>query len=76
MGEDSVVTMVVRLLNSPGTAESSGWTKKSIESMLGLFDDIRAGTNSDSMMGDTIKPILGRPGISFRQFAEDYASII
>jgi len=56
--------------------ESAGWTKKSIESMLGLFDDIRAGINSDRMMGDTIKPILGRPGISFRQFAEDYASII
>jgi uncharacterized protein YbjT (DUF2867 family) len=56
--------------------ESSGWTRQSIESMLGLFDDIRAGTNSDSIMGDTIKPILGRPGISFQQFAEDYASRI
>ena len=56
--------------------ESSGWTKSAIESMLGLFDDIRAGTNSDSMLGDTIKPILGRPGIRFRQFAEDYASRI
>ena len=56
--------------------ESSGWTKKSIDSMLGLFDDIRAGTNSDSMVGDTIKPILGRPGIRFRQFAKDYASRI
>ena len=56
--------------------ESSGWTEKSIDSMLGLFDDIRAGTNSDSKMGDTIKPILGRPGIRLQQFAQDYASRI
>jgi uncharacterized protein YbjT (DUF2867 family) len=56
--------------------ETDGWGEKSIHSMLGLFDDIRAGTNSDSRVGDTIKPILGRPGIRFRQFAKDYTSRI
>lgn len=56
--------------------ESSGWAKNSIDTMLGLFANIRAGTSSDSMVGNTIMPILGRPGIRFRQFAEDYASRI
>ncbi|MFC1680805.1 SDR family oxidoreductase [Pseudomonadota bacterium] len=56
--------------------ESAGWAIQSIDSMLGLFADIRAGTNSDSTVGDTILPILGRPAIRFRQFAEDYATRI
>ena len=44
--------------------------------MLGLFADVRAGINSDTNISDTVKPLLGRQGIKFRQFATDYASKI
>lgn len=56
--------------------ESFEWDRASIESMLGLFADIRAGINNDSDIGDTVEPLLGRPGIGFRQFALDYATKI
>lgn len=56
--------------------ESFEWDAASIESMLGLFADVRAGINSDSNISDTVEPLLGRPGIKFRQFAIDYASKI
>jgi len=56
--------------------ESFEWDTASIESMLGLFADVRAGINSDTNISDTVKPLLGRQGIKFRQFATDYASKI
>jgi len=56
--------------------ESDGWTKDDIDSMLGLFADIRAGRNSDINVEDTVKSVLGRAGIKFNQFASDYASSI
>ena len=56
--------------------ENDGWIKDDIDSMLGLFADIRAGHNSDANMQDTVKPVLGRAGIKFKQFAIDYASSI
>ena len=59
-----------------GELESAGWDQPSIESMLGLFDDIRAGRNSDRDVADSVDPILGRPGIRFAQYARDYADVI
>jgi len=56
--------------------ESFEWDAASIESMLGLFADVRAGINSDSNISDMLEPLLRRPGIKFRQFAIDYASKI
>lgn len=56
--------------------EAADWDQPSIDSMLGLFDELRAGINSDSDAADTVQPILGRPGIRFSQYARDYASQI
>jgi len=54
--------------------EAADWEQPSIDSMLGLFEEIRAGGNSDRDVDDTIQPILGRPGIRFSQYARDYAT--
>lgn len=56
--------------------EAAEWDRESIDSMLGLFADVRAGVNSDADIDDSVRPLLGRPGIHFRQFAEDFASRI
>jgi uncharacterized protein YbjT (DUF2867 family) len=56
--------------------ENDGWIKDDIDSMLGLFADIRAGHNWDANVQDTVKPVLGRAGIKFNKFASDYASSI
>jgi uncharacterized protein YbjT (DUF2867 family) len=56
--------------------ETAGWDKFSIDSMLGLFADVRAGKNSDTNVPDTVEDVLGRPGIRFNQYAKDYASSI
>jgi uncharacterized protein YbjT (DUF2867 family) len=56
--------------------DSDGWIKDDIDTVLGLFADVRAGHNSDINVEDTIKPVLGRAGIKFKQFASDYASSI
>ena len=53
--------------------ESAGWEKPSIDSMLGLFEDLRAGRNHDSDVADSVMELLGRPGIRFAQYARDYA---
>ena len=56
--------------------EADGWIEDDIDTMLGLFADIKAGRNSDINVEDTVQPVLGRPGIRFNQFARDYASRI
>ncbi|MCP4982592.1 MAG: SDR family oxidoreductase [Gammaproteobacteria bacterium] len=54
--------------------QAAEWDKPSIDSMLGLFSAVRAGTNSDTDVTDTVEALLGRPGIRFRQYAEDFAA--
>lgn len=49
------------------------WDRPSIDSMLGLFDDVRAGRNRDRAVADSVREILGRPGIRFSKYARDYA---
>ena len=56
--------------------EDDGWDQDTVDSMLGIFDEAKAGTNSDRNVPDTVLEFLGRPGIRFRQYAEDYASVI
>lgn len=54
--------------------EAAEWDQPSIETMLGLFQDVRAGSNSDSDVADSLQSLLGRPGIRFREYARDYAA--
>ena len=54
--------------------EAAGWSADAIETMLGLFAEIRAGRNDDRDATDTLQPLLGRPGIRFREYARDFAS--
>ncbi len=61
---------------SPETYEqekaAQGWPRTSIDTMLALFADIRAGTVS--VVTDTVSGVTGRAPLSFREFARDYAS--
>ena len=54
--------------------EAAEWDKGSIDSLIGLFAEIRAGQNTDTNVADTVIDVLGRPGIRFSQYARDYAS--
>jgi uncharacterized protein YbjT (DUF2867 family) len=56
--------------------ETADWDKPSIESMLGLFEEVRAVRNSDFDVTDSVEEVLGRPGILFAQYARDYAGVI
>jgi len=53
--------------------ESAGYLKDGIDTLQGLFLDVRKGINSDTNVSDTVKDVLGHAGIKFRQFAQDYA---
>jgi uncharacterized protein YbjT (DUF2867 family) len=55
---------------------SDGYLKDDIDTLQGLLSDVRRGINSDTNVTDTVKEVLGRPGITFKQFAQDYASSI
>jgi len=55
---------------------SDGYLKDDIDTLQGLLSDVRKGINSDTNVTDTVKEVLGRPGITFKQFAQDYASSI
>ena len=56
--------------------ETNGWDLASVDSMLGLFDAIRAGVNLNRAVEDTQPALLGRPGIRFAQYARDRAHLI
>jgi uncharacterized protein YbjT (DUF2867 family) len=53
---------------------AAGWPAESLDTMLELFDSIRAETNYDRNASDTILPILNRPAITFREFAREWAA--
>jgi len=55
---------------------SDGYLKDDIDTLQGLLSDVRKGINSDTNVTDTVEEVLGRPGITFKQFAQDYASSI
>ncbi len=55
---------------------SSGYLKDGIDTLQGLFLDVRKGINSDTNVSDTVKDVLGDAGIKFRKFAQDYATKI
>ncbi len=61
---------------SPKTYEqekvSQGWSRASIDTMLALFADVRAGI--DSVVTDTVESVTGRAPLSFQKFARDHAS--
>ncbi len=65
---------------SPKTYEqdkvSKGWPRTSIDSLLALFAEIRAGTNDDSTLTDTVESVTGRAPFRFEEFARDYAPTI
>jgi uncharacterized protein YbjT (DUF2867 family) len=56
--------------------EAADWERESIDSMLGLFAEMRAGGNDDRDASDMVVDILGRPGIRFSRYARDYAALI
>ena len=56
--------------------EADDWDQDTVDSMLGLFKEVKAGANSDQNVPDTLLEFLGRPGITFRQYAQDYAAVI
>ncbi len=58
------------------TLKSAGYLKDGIDTMLGLFFDVRKGINSDTNSPDTVKDVLGRAGIKFKNYAQDYATKI
>lgn len=51
---------------------SQGWPTASIESLVALFADVRAG--HAFIVTDTVERITGRPPFRFHDFARDYAS--
>ena len=53
---------------------SQGWPRTSIDTMLALFADNKAGINIDSVVTDTVESVTGRAPFSFQEFAHDYAS--
>jgi uncharacterized protein YbjT (DUF2867 family) len=58
------------------TLQSSGYLQDGIDTLQGLFLDVRKGINSDTNASDTVKDVLGDAGIKFRKFAQDYATTI
>ncbi len=50
---------------------SQGWPRASIDTMLALFADVRAG--SASIVTDTVERVTGRAPFSFQKFALDYS---
>ena len=54
----------------------NGYMQDDIDTLQGLLADVRNGVNSDTNVTDTVRDVLGRPGIKFKQFAQDYASSI
>ena len=56
--------------------KSSGCPQTEVETMLGLYADIRAGTNCDAIVTDTVETVLARASIKFRTFAQDFAAKI
>lgn len=55
---------------------SDGWPQASISTLLALFDDMRAGTNADCVVTDTVARVTGRTPYSFDDFARDHADRI
>ena len=55
---------------------ADGYLQDDVDTLQGLLADVRNGINSDTNVTDTVRVILGRPGIKFKQFAQDYASRI
>jgi uncharacterized protein YbjT (DUF2867 family) len=51
---------------------SQGWPRASIDSMLELFADVRAGV--DCIVTDTVERVTGRAALNARDFARDHAS--
>lgn len=54
--------------------DSAGYLKDGIDTLQGLFLDVRKGVNSDTYVSDTVEEVLGHAGIKFRKFAQDYAT--
>lgn len=52
---------------------ATGWPRSSIDSLLALFAEIRAGKNDDATPNDTVARVTGRPARSFAEFAKEYA---
>ena len=52
----------------------SGWPESDIVTMVGLYSNIRKGAGFDAIVTSTIEEVLGRPGLTFSEFANDYAS--
>ncbi len=61
---------------SPETYEqekaAQGWPRTSIDTMLAVFADVRAG--NESVVFDTVETVAGRAPFRFQKFAYDYAS--
>ena len=55
------------------TLQFVGYLKDGINTLQGLFLDVRKGINSDTNVSDTVDDVLGPAGIKFRKFALDYA---
>lgn len=53
---------------------AQGWPRSSIDSLLGLFAVLRAGTNLDADPNDTVLTVTDRMPFSFQNFAADYAA--
>jgi uncharacterized protein YbjT (DUF2867 family) len=51
---------------------AQGWPRTSIDTLLALFADVRAG--SVSAVTNTVEKVTGRAATSFKEFARDYAS--
>jgi uncharacterized protein YbjT (DUF2867 family) len=54
----------------------NGYLQDDVDTLQGLLADVRNGVNRDTNVTDTVRDVLGRPGITFKQFAQDYASCI
>lgn len=48
-----------------------GWTRQQAEHTIFLYRIVRTG--KEAVISDDMEEILGRPGIDFQQFADDYA---
>ncbi len=61
---------------SPETYEqekaAQGWPRTSIDTMLAVFADVRAG--NELVVFDTVETVAGRAPFRFQKFAYDYAS--
>jgi uncharacterized protein YbjT (DUF2867 family) len=54
---------------------NSGWAESSIDTMLGLYSDIRTGKGFDDSVTQTVENVLGRRSLKFFDFARDYAAL-